>query len=326
MIEVVGADESHEPGIHALAQRTLGWTDDPLFEALFRWKHDENAFGRSPRWVAVEGDRVVGFRVFLRWQFTRADGSVARAVRAVDTATDPDYQGQGIFKRLTTSALDDLRADGIDFIFNTPNDQSRPGYLKMGWIDLGRPPVAMAPRIRSIPAVAMSRVAADLWSQPTEVGASATTLGDAAVAARLLAAAPAPGSSWQTDRSPAWLAWRFGLDALQYRVLRAGDAPGGDRHGDAGAIFRLRRRGRAIEATISDVFAGNAAARRFLVRAVLRATRADYAIVAGERAVDVTPSFSLPAFSPMVTWRSVNQQAEPALNDFRFAVGDLELF
>jgi hypothetical protein len=30
----------------------------------------------------------------MRWEFVRG-GEVLRAVRAVDTATDPDYQGKG---------------------------------------------------------------------------------------------------------------------------------------------------------------------------------------------------------------------------------------
>jgi GNAT superfamily N-acetyltransferase len=319
------ADATHEPQIMALGTRTLGWQDDPRYLALYRWKHEENAFGRSPRWVALDGDRVVGFRVFLRWRFRRADGATASAVRAVDTATDPDYQGRGIFRHLTTSAIDDLRADGVDFIFNTPNDQSRPGYLKMAWIELGRPGVAMAPRTRSLPRIAGSRVPADLWSQPSEVGQPANVLADPVLADPLLASAPAT-DAWQTDRSPAWLAWRYGLEPLQYRLLLAAECPGGDRHGDAGAVFRLRRRGAALEATVGDLFAPTPAARRFLLRTVRRATGADYVLARGTTAIEATPAFSLPAFSPLVTWRSVTSTAEPTIADFAFTVGDLELF
>ena len=68
-----------------------------------------------------------------------------RAVRAVDTATDPDYQGRGLFTRLTLQAIDELRAEGVDFVFNTPNDQSRPGYLKMGWQVVGTLPTHVRP-------------------------------------------------------------------------------------------------------------------------------------------------------------------------------------
>lgn len=324
-LELRLAAEGDEPGILALANRTLGWGPEPRWGDLFRWKHEDNAFGRSPRWVALDGERVVGFRVFLRWRFRHPDGAVATAVRAVDTATDPDFQGRGIFRALTTSALDDLRADGVDFIFNTPNDQSRPGYLKMGWVKLGRPPIAVAPRLRSLPTIARSRASADLWSVPCQVGRPAATLADPDVARRLLAAAPVE-RGWQTDRSPEFLAWRYGLEHLHYRVLQAGELPRGDRHGGAGAIFRVRRRGAATEATVTELLAPTAAARRFLLRAVRRATQADYVLVAGRSPVDATPAFSHPAFSPLVTWRELQGTPVPDIGDFAFSVGDLELF
>jgi GNAT superfamily N-acetyltransferase len=326
-MEFTQATAEHEPQILALGERSLGWGADERYRALYRWKHEDNPFGRSPRWVALEDGRVVGFRVFLRWAWRRGDGATARAVRAVDTATDPDFQGRGIFKTLTTASLDDLKAEGVDFIFNTPNDQSRPGYLKMGWIELGRPPVAMAPRLTSLPKVARAKVAADLWSIPSDVGAPGSALADPALAARVLgAAAPADAARWATDRTPAWLAWRFGLEPLHYRVLAAADVRGGARHGDAAAVFRLRRRGNAVEATIADLFAPTAAARRFLVRHVLEATRADYALVAATATVDAIPAVSLPAFGPLVTWRDLVVTTAPTIDDFRFAVGDLELF
>ena len=60
-VEIRRADEADEAQVLALARRTLGWDDDPRFVALYRWKHDDNAFGRSPRWVAVEDS--VGLRL-----------------------------------------------------------------------------------------------------------------------------------------------------------------------------------------------------------------------------------------------------------------------
>src|SRR3990170_159348 len=81
--------------------------------------------------------------MFLRWEL-RAGGGIVRAVRAVDTATHPDFQGQGIFKTLTLQALDTVVADA-DLVFNTPNANSRPGYLKMGWQPVGDVPIAIRP-------------------------------------------------------------------------------------------------------------------------------------------------------------------------------------
>jgi hypothetical protein len=67
------------------------------------------------------------------------------SARAVDTATDPSYRGRGLFTTLTRALIGNVRDDGEQFIFNTPNDQSRPGYLKMGWQIVRRVPVWARP-------------------------------------------------------------------------------------------------------------------------------------------------------------------------------------
>src|SRR5262249_20381845 len=123
------AGPEDESAVLELLAASLGWKRDETFETFFAWKHERNPFGPSPAWVAVDAGRVVGFRTFLQWQFEHPDGRPRRAVRAVDTATAPDYQGRGVFRRLTLHAVDELREDGIDFVFNTPNAKSRPGYL-----------------------------------------------------------------------------------------------------------------------------------------------------------------------------------------------------
>ena len=64
---------------------------------------------------------------------SRAATRPVDGVRAVDTATAPDVQRLGIFSRLTTEALEVCRADAVALVFNTPNDKSLPGYVKMGW-------------------------------------------------------------------------------------------------------------------------------------------------------------------------------------------------
>src|SRR5918994_5166036 len=66
---------------------------------FFRWKHADNPFGPSFMLLAEADGRVVGLRAFMRWRFI-VDGRELSAVRAVDTATHPEYQGIGVFSRL----------------------------------------------------------------------------------------------------------------------------------------------------------------------------------------------------------------------------------
>jgi len=79
---------------------------------FFRWKHLENPFGPSLMLVAEADGRLVGLRAFMRWRFAAGDRQL-RAVRAVDTATHPDYQGMGVFSRLTRAALDALDGEAV---------------------------------------------------------------------------------------------------------------------------------------------------------------------------------------------------------------------
>jgi GNAT superfamily N-acetyltransferase len=127
-----------------LLQVSLGEAKLKKTQEIWNFKHEKNPFGTSPVFVAEEGDTLIGVRVFMQWRW-QLDNEVWVAYRAVDTATHPNYQGRGIFKTLTLKALDYIQEIGDCFVFNTPNDQSRPGYLKMGWKEVGKIKVAIIP-------------------------------------------------------------------------------------------------------------------------------------------------------------------------------------
>ena len=297
---------------------------DPLepYEALFHWKHVDNPFGPSPSWVATDGDRIAGFRTFMRWDFRRGDKpEVVRAVRAVDTATHPDYQGRGIFTTLTMAAIDDLRAEGIGLIFNTPNEKSRPGYLKMGWQQIGSLPTHVrVTKVGSVHRIAASRVPARIWSVETSKGTDpAVALADEAAVAVLLGSQPA-GAGLATVRSAAFLRWRYGFGPLHYRAVVA---PGGI--ADGVALFRLRERGKAVETVLADVLVpgDDATRRRALAAQAARTAGADYTLALGRR-----PSrgwLPLPS-GPILTARALDDEAVAPLDGWDLNLGDVELF
>lgn len=107
---------------------------DRQTSSFFLWKHFQNPFGKSYGLLAIDQEKIVGVRMFMFWEFSK-NGEILRAIRPVDTITHPDYRGKGIFKSLTLQGLNDCKKD-YDIIFNTPNENSYPGYIKMGWIDL----------------------------------------------------------------------------------------------------------------------------------------------------------------------------------------------
>jgi GNAT superfamily N-acetyltransferase len=317
-MEIRPAEDRDTAAVLDLLARSMHCEGDAeRFASLFRWKHQANPFGPSPAWVAEEDDTVVGYRSFLRWEL-REGSAVRRVARAVDTATHPDHQGRGIFRSLTLHALDALAADGVELIFNTPNDQSRPGYLKMGWLPLGVLHPWVRPRaVAAIPAIARGRVPAAHWAQPTDVGVPAReAFADHARTRALLVAC---GSPRGTNRTPEYLRWRYDDDLLGYRVLPLGG------HIEEGAIcFRLRRRGPAVEATIGDVLVPSAHRRQvaIAVRSTLKLTRADYALALGRTVRE--RMLPLPG-GPQVVWRPLQPHAS-APDPEAFSMGDIELF
>jgi GNAT superfamily N-acetyltransferase len=243
---------------------------------FFRWKHWENPFGPSFMLVAESAGRLVGLRAFMRWRF-EAGGRTIEAVRAVDTATHPDHQGQGVFSRLTRAALEQLQ-DQAELVFNTPNSSSLPGYLKLGWRDLGRLPVSVRVRrplrlARALRAPADSRpprprVAADPAARLLERDEQVTGL-----LAEVLR--PRDDGRLRTPRDLAYLRWRYGqAPLLDYAAVA--EAEGGSYRGLA--IFRVRPRSGAWEATVAELLvpSGDRRTARRLLRRVAAAAPVDH--------------------------------------------------
>lgn len=237
---------------------------------FFRWKHAENPFGSSYLLVGEAGGRIVGLRAFLRWRFRLGDRSIS-AVRAVDTATHPDEQGRGVFKRLTLRALDDLR-DDVDLVFNTPNRKSLTGYLGMGWRPVGT--VRIAVRIRRPTALARGRRGSLRPPPSVDAPPAATIVGKSDAVAGLLQAEDEAVGRLRTDRTPDYLRWRYGsAPLLDYRAVVSGS--GGAM--DGLAVFRVRPRRGMWEATVAELIVpgGDVGGARRLLREVARSAPVD---------------------------------------------------
>lgn len=311
-------DEDRSEVLQLLAD-SMGWGDDDRYRRFFAWKHDENPFGTSPAWVATLDDRIIGLRIWLRWEF-EAGARRWTAVRAVDTATHPDARGRGVFTRLTMHGVEQLRDEGVDFVFNTPNEKSRPGYLKMGWEQLGTLPTAVRfSGPSSMLRTARSRQPADKWSLPTDVASSAAEVftDDAAAKQWLGFRRPADGRR-RTALDPEVLRWRYRLADLNYRAVA---------HDDVGcAVFRLRERGPSTEAVVCLVLARTEQHRRRLLRRVAEVSDADHVL-------ELTPApalsagfIPLPGQGPILTWRELADREVPTVEDFDLGMGDVELF
>jgi GNAT superfamily N-acetyltransferase len=295
---------------------------------FFRWKHLDNPFGRSLMLLAEHDGTLVGLRAFMRWSWNGPDGAIP-AVRAVDTATHPSYRRMGIFSRLTGSALELLRDEGTALVFNTPNEKSLPGYLKMGWVKVGRVPVHL--RVRR-PARFVAGLAGRAGrSDPSSEAPEAHTVLHAQRASlpALLAAAGASRDHLATPREPSYLQWRYGqASGLGYRAVTLPN-DGGLR---GLAIFRVRDRKNLTEATVAELIAapGDGQGQRALLRLVARAARVDHLATHFSSTIGQRPPLGwvrAPGGVTLVVNKLREVSPSPDLaSSWALSLGDIEVF
>lgn len=233
----------------------LALGEPPLLQRTtehFAWKHFDNPFGHSIGLVAESDQRIVGLRTFMRWELATPEGDRLRCVRAVDTATHPDYQRRGIFRRLTEEALEIARDDRVDMIFNTPNAKSKLGYLSMGWIEVGpigamvRPSWRMATRRGR----AIHPPIEDYLEEPVEFSAVDTQ--------------DRSPRGLRTPRTRDYLSWRYTSHPMARYYQVAGDG--------ALAVVRPNVRNKRRELVIADLFGSPGSA----IGRVGKVNRSDY--------------------------------------------------
>jgi hypothetical protein len=336
-ISVREGTDADVPEVVELLKTSLGEGAIPRSIEFWKWKHCASPFGRSPFWVAELKSRIVGVRVFLRWTW-RIGAENVRSVRAVDTATHPDFQGKGIFRTLTLRGVDELSRQGVAFAFNTPNARSRPGYLKMGWSTVGRTSLWIAPRsITPAIRVARSRLrrlpAAGKPDDDDPTEAARPDLLRRDDVAKLLDSNEATDGRYGTPMDAAYLEWRY-MRCPGYRY--------GFTVGDSGrvlAVHRARRRAGAREVAFCELLFDEMASSRdiaSLVRGVLRSSKADYGVIAPPRNARSAIALALcgfvpaPRLGPILTARLMNHSAtlpDPrSMRSWDMTLGSLELF
>ena len=306
---------------------------------FWRWKHVQNDFGHSLMLLAANGD-LYGLRAFMRWQFRTGTGTLS-AVRAVDTATNPNYRRLGVFSKLTNAAIDRARSTGVDMIFNTPNQYSLPGYLKLGWTLVGRPRllVRVLRPLRILLALARSRSSSGGDTGTDSIAPAAHTvdrlLEHREPLDRLLRENDSHyGTRIRTERSAAFIAWRYASSPeLPYRAFWSGARPEA-----AAIIYRPNRRRNVREIMVVDVLVGQNGLRavRDAIRGLVRSVDADYLVASARpgsthwRALRGAGFLPVPRVGPALTVRPLSPAAEgqspTQLDAWELSLGDLEVF
>jgi len=304
--------DEDQPAVLELLKVSLG--ESALLKRtpeLFAWKHLASPFGRSIMLVSHAGGSIAGFRAFMRWELRTPTGTTLRCVRAVDTATHPDYRRRGVFKDLTLAAVEAAANEGVDLIFNTPNPRSGAGYLTMGWTEVGK----LRPLISPARGLLRTR------GNSTDLPETSDFISHARQVAPRSATDREP-LGLRTPRTDAYHSWRYSSHPTASYVQVDGT--------NGTAIARLAFRGRRRELLISDVYGDGM---RQTISTCRNTARTSYVGAYFSKGSPERYAASLSGFAP-VPRAGLTLMARPlrqldvdisSLNAWDLALGDLEL-
>jgi len=67
-------------------------------------------------------------------------------IQSLDTLTDSQFRGRGLFGALATDLFERTKSEGVGFVYGFPNASSAPGFFgKLGWVKLDPVPFLMRP-------------------------------------------------------------------------------------------------------------------------------------------------------------------------------------
>ncbi len=113
---------------HGIAYRGQDW---------FKWKFRDSPYG--PAIISVARDtagNIAGGVAYGRWRLKYGEEIIEAGV-SYETFVHPDYRRRGLFVALADAAARRAEEAGAELLFNFPNPASRPGFLKLGWKDMG---------------------------------------------------------------------------------------------------------------------------------------------------------------------------------------------
>ena len=316
-MDIIRSTKEDVPEIIEVLKASLGENDLPLSQEIWNYKHEENPFGRSLVLLAKEDNKIVGVRAFMRWQWHSGIHKYS-AFRAVDTATHPEHRGKGIFKKLTLKAVEIGKKNRDHFVFNTPNEKSRPGYLKMGWEPVGKIKVGVKPCFGSL---LKSKKKLPVYKHSLKIPVSELeTL--CAEWNRTLASA----TELYTPKSAAYLNWRYENNPLQNYEVYSDNA--------VYIAGYVKKRGNLKELRISECIFDTA---QKVGKESIKEKMQEWSKKFGTQVITFSPQhysdwYTLKGnFGPILTLRNLNLSSGEneeflKINRWANSLGDLELF
>jgi hypothetical protein len=134
--------EYYEQVIQVLKSELWSFRSEDECRRLFQWKYLDNPFTETAAGcVAKYEGRVVSFFGLFIQEYRCNDDTFLCAVRS-DASTLPEFQGKGIFKKLTRYSLDFFYHQSkppVKYILAlSSNEASSAVYKKSGWQEMGK--------------------------------------------------------------------------------------------------------------------------------------------------------------------------------------------
>lgn len=112
---------------------------NPMNQEWFLWKFFGSPYGKAIIACAFDGERIAGSVAYGRVPISYR-GETYNGALAYENYVHPEYQGQGLFKKLISKITEAAEAEGvIDLLWVFPNTNAIAGYLRMGWIESTMP-------------------------------------------------------------------------------------------------------------------------------------------------------------------------------------------
>jgi len=102
------------------------------------WLYLDNPDGKAVGYDAWDGERLAAHYVCVparAW----VEGLDVPVLLSLNTATHPDYQGQGLFTRLASMTFEAGASQGFDGVYGVANANSTPGFVRKLGFQLVRP-------------------------------------------------------------------------------------------------------------------------------------------------------------------------------------------
>ncbi|RKT45582.1 GNAT family N-acetyltransferase [Thiocapsa rosea] len=206
-------------GVRDVLEATYG--ADATSAAIYDWwslAFSPDAHGFM---VAEVRDRIVGVQPMNLFPYVDGPEALLGGM-LTGVAVHPDFRRQGIFTGLIEACEAAAWRRGAAFVTTMPNDQSRPGFVKMGYVDLGRRRLLM--RLLRPRMTGGERVPLIGHLAGAGAGAVQALMSRSNAAQVEVIEVGAPGAEWvavfeqharrnpgvRLGRSKRWLDWRYG--------------------------------------------------------------------------------------------------------------------